>query len=65
MNDRPSGILRQDLLQGSERENAAEKQGQERHLDRAAISNKTQKMTKGGTAMFEDYYMTVDNNDGK
>ena len=60
MNDRPSEILRQDLLQGSERENAAEKQGQERHLGRAAISNKAQKMTKGGTAMFEDYYMTAD-----
>jgi hypothetical protein len=43
----------------SERENAAEKQGQERHLGRTAISNKVQKR-RGGTAMFEDYYMTAD-----
>ena len=60
MNDRPSEILRQDLLQGSERENAAEKQGQERHLGRTAKPNTKLKTRKGGTAMFEDYYMTAD-----
>ena len=60
MNDRPSGILRQDLLQGSERENAAERQGQERHLGRTAKPNTKLKTRKGGTAMFEDYYMTAD-----
>ena len=44
----------------SERENAAEKQGQERHLGRTAKPNTAQKTKKGGTAMFEDYYMTAD-----
>ena len=37
LNDCPSGILRQDLPKGSERENAAAKQGQERHLGRTAV----------------------------
>ncbi len=44
----------------SERENAAEKQGQERHLGRTANPNTALKTKKGGTAMFEDYYMTAD-----
>jgi hypothetical protein len=39
----------------NERENAAEKQGQERHLGRTANSNTTIKTKKGGIAMFEDY----------
>ncbi len=36
------------------------KQGQERHLGRAAKPNTELKTRKGGTAMFEDYYMTAD-----
>lgn len=44
----------------SERENAAEKQGQERHLGKTANPNTAIKTKKGGAAMFEDYYMTAD-----
>lgn len=44
LNDCQSGILRQDLPKGSERENAAAKQGQERHLGRTADPKKNMKV---------------------